>query len=943
MRGVRLIFSIVVLCLLYISALKAQVVDNEFVRGGIAISDLGQSQNSHYLITVKADELESFNDLNKPYILKRFSPHTFLVNALFLVNPKQILHVFEVNDYWKLGLKLRQDEQLRETTYLIKTSNFGLTRHKLGSFKNVIQNELNDASNLLSIVSDASAIASIVSWPEVEYVQVLSKASEEANTLSHDLSVNSLNWLHHNRPSLTGSGINLAMKEMTYDPEDVDIWPRVVKTDLEHPVISAHANSMASIAAGAGNTSTLSRGAAFQASLTSSSFNRVLPDDEDYFQEYDITIQNHSYGLGIVNEYDAVASAYDNLTNMNRELLHVFSSGNSGFLVPDNGRYSGLGTFANITGALKMAKNILTVGAIDKLGNLNARSSVGPAYDGRVKPELMAYGPGGTSEAAALVSGTSVLLKQAFEDRYFTSPTSAQLKAILIGSSKPLIESEQISYSSGYGRLNAKRALEIVENNQLFKGEIMSDGNVTHEIVLPEGVKNLRVVLVWNDPAANPGDFMALVNDLDMTVTKGANTAQWLPWVLDPTADIEKLVLPPIRKVDSLNNIELITVENPDQGIYTIQLSADGLIGESQVYEIAYSYDFENDFQWTYPTGSDVVNVDESFIARFENTYETTGELYMKYRDSDWVKLDDIDDSSLIEIYSFENLGIAQLRVDFGNSTYLSDEFIVSTSVDINKQFLCEDDFLLSWSAVEIAERYGVYRINESGNLEQVLSTTDTAVFLNKNDQVWNFDLLTIIPFVDGKMGEQAQVFNFANDGVGCYYNNFRGVVTEGSVTLDLDLSTAFNIKSISFDKWNGSTFQAIYEEDFAGDLSFIFEDANTNSGYFTYRASIKLVTPLGGLESSMTDLIELPVILPSTISLFPNPLNIGEDLNLLSANPNAKWLLFIDSQGNRSKVIEIISTKDSFTIEGIGSGLYLYQILDETRKIIETGRIIIQ
>jgi hypothetical protein len=315
----------------------------------------------------------------------------------------------------------------------------------------------------------------------------------------------------------------------------------------------------------------------------------------------------------------------------------------------------------------------------------------------------------------------------------------------------------------------------------------------------------------------------------------------------------------------------------------------------------------------------------------------------MKYRDSDWVKLDDIDDSSLIEIYSFENLGIAQLRVDFGNSTYLSDEFIVSTSVDINKQFLCEDDFLLSWSAVEIAERYGVYRINETGNLEQVLSTTDTAVFLNKNDQVWNFDLLTIIPFVDGKMGEQAQVFNFVNDGVGCYYNNFRGVVAEGSVTLDLDLSTAFNIKSISFDKWNGSTFQAIYEEDFAGDLSFIFEDVNTNSGYFTYRASIKLVTPLGGLESSMTDLIELPVILPSTISLFPNPLNIGEDLNLLSANPNAKWLLFIDSQGNRSKVIEIISTKDSFTIEGIGSGLYLYQILDETRKIIETGRIIIQ
>ena len=38
-----------------------------------------------------------------------------------------------------------------------------------------------------------------------------------------------------------------------------------------------------------------------------------------------------------------------------------------------------------------MAKNIITVGHIDSLGNVLSLSSRGPAYDGRIKPELVAF------------------------------------------------------------------------------------------------------------------------------------------------------------------------------------------------------------------------------------------------------------------------------------------------------------------------------------------------------------------------------------------------------------------------------------------------------------------------------------------------------------------------------------------------------------------------
>ena len=81
-------------------------------------------------------------------------------------------------------------------------------------------------------------------------------------------------------------------------------------------------------------------------------------------------------------------------------LLHVFLAGNQGTAKPSAGMYRDLG-FANLTGNFKQAKNVLIVSAVDSTMTVNSLNSRGPAYDGRVKPELVAHGQGGTSEAAA--------------------------------------------------------------------------------------------------------------------------------------------------------------------------------------------------------------------------------------------------------------------------------------------------------------------------------------------------------------------------------------------------------------------------------------------------------------------------------------------------------------------------------------------------------------
>ncbi len=919
----------------------AQQGEPSYVVSEIELDDRKNYESTYLLVKVKEKSWASFPGVYAKSIVRRIDAKTYLV-----FDPEsQMFHeldrAFRVDNSWKLASELNfHRDKSRTSEYYIHSKQFHETIRKLRLIDDFEIKGVYETFNLIQIRTTSHHLSELASWPDIDFIQRQHFAEEEANTLSHDLSPNMINWVHHNYRDLTGRGIALALKERAFNKEDIDLWPRGIASPFEDKEQSIHATAMASIAVGAGNTSKLSRGVAFGSSLISSSFERVLPDDDEYFVNNGLSIQNHSYGVEINNSYDAIASAYDLQTHANRKLLHIFSSGNSGFVIPEDGQYAGLGTYSNITGGLKMAKNILTVGAVDELGRVDERSSRGPAYDGRIKPDMVAYGKGGTSEAAALVSGTSVLLKQAYEDLNLRTPESALLKAVLIAGAKPL-KSQKVSYESGFGKLNAKRSLQLIEASQMISGDLTPNTSRMHQVSIPANTKSLRVVLVWNDPAANPGDFKALVNDLDMTIAYSAQS--WQPWVLDPTPDLDKLSLPPTRKTDTLNNVELITIDDPVSGDYTILVSSEALVGGDQEYHIAYYFDKADTFEWTFPTGSDVLNSNEVETLRFENNFDNEGSVAIKYGNDDWLELGAIDNLGFFQFTVADTSVISQLRATFEGQVFLSDRFVVSPNPVIEKELACGNDFLMSWLSIENAEKYRVSRINEEGVLEQVLETSDTAVFLNRQVTKWNFDVLSVYAIIDGQPAEQAQVYNFNSDGIGCYFNTFTASVTNEKVDLSLGLSTTYNVDGINFERWDGNDFVSINNQNFNSAASFNFTDSHSHSGYFIYRASVRLLEPMNGLNVSSTESIELAVILPESIALFPNPLRQGDDLNLLSDSDEVKWLMLIDSQGNRVKVIEVNSQTDSFTIEGLNSGLYLYQLVSEENRILKTGRLIIR
>lgn len=101
-----------------------------------------------------------------------------------------------------------------------------------------------------------------------------------------------------------------------------------------------------------------------------------------------------------------------------------------GIILCNSAGNSGMGQWKKI-GVPADATNIITVGAVDKVGRLASFSSIGPAQDGRVKPDVVAQGAPtalisgrntlvhdmGTSFSTPLISGLVACLWQALPDK----------------------------------------------------------------------------------------------------------------------------------------------------------------------------------------------------------------------------------------------------------------------------------------------------------------------------------------------------------------------------------------------------------------------------------------------------------------------------------------------------------------------------------------------
>jgi hypothetical protein len=269
------------------------------------------------------------------------------------------------------------------------------------------------------------------------------------------------------------------------------------------------------------------------------------------------------------------------------------------------------------------AKNIITVGSVQDIPGgwtdpseviLSGFSSIGPADDGRIKPDLVANGDslwscivgsespygasGGTSMATPNISGSLNLLVNLYRNTHGGLPRAATMKALLIQTADEAGANRGPDYKFGWGLMNTLNAAEIIDNDDDFFPYI-------HEGVLYEGEADtlnfyyasnepLKVTMVWTDPPGTPPApsldprTPMLVNDLNIRLSMVDNDLTWAqrrPWTLDP----DNPANPATKGNNTVDNVEQLSVRSPEPGCYRVVINHNGsLEGGIQSYSVVF-------------------------------------------------------------------------------------------------------------------------------------------------------------------------------------------------------------------------------------------------------------------------------------------------------------------------------------------------------------------
>ena len=709
-----------------------------------------------------------------------------------------------------------------------------------------------------------------------------------------DLTINKVLTVHNLYPELAGENMQLSLKERLFDTTDIDFKGRCFEVNRTQEEMSTHATIMASIAVGAGNSGPKGKGVAWKANITSSSYADLFPDDHVYFKANNISVQNHSYGVGeIENYYGLEAQKYDKECIANPNILHVFSSGNSGSGTSKTGIYQGIEGFANLTAQFKTSKNSLCIGEIDNYGNVKELSSKGPAFDGRVKPELVAFGFQGSSESAAMVSGIALLVQEAYKNRNDNIlPAASLVKAILINSADDMGNPE-VDFKSGFGSVDALGAIKTVEEERFMIDTISNGETKTFKISVPENARKLKITIAWHDPQAEAGTEKALINNLDLGLTELSSSDKWEPWILNPFPHIDSLKQNAKRGKDYLNNVEQITVDFPNPGDYEINVFGYSIQG-SQNYSLAYEY--ENSFQWLNPLKKTIFRAGEKIQIRWKWMEHLKAGMveYQLINQKKWQTIDNSYNLSedYIDWLVPEINSLAQIRIKTTEKEFLSDTFLISKPNSLSVGMNCNEEAMIFWKPQNDAENYQLYRLGNKF-IEPYITIQDTFKILTNNEL--DFQNYSVSPIINGHVGLRSKTINYTTQNIDCYFVRFvsKQAITD-SVLLDLELASTYKLTALDLERYSENGFSSIQRiESFGGNKYLLYDEKpNPNRNIYRVRLERDDFTEVLSQEESV-------YFNPAgNVLVYPNPVRSNEPINIIDGEDGVAQIKIFNSEG---------------------------------------------
>jgi hypothetical protein len=317
-------------------------------------------------------------------------------------------------------------------------------------------------------------------------------------------------------------------------------------------------------------------------------------DYGDAINQYGAVIANNSIGTNTASngfpcewtgDYGVTSSVIDSVVRgaLGGDIRIMWANGNER-------QTSRCGDQFYTTAPPACAKNHITVGALNSNDeSVTSFTSWGPTDDGRIKPDIstagcQSDGDGGvtscsssggyttycgTSMASPTACGIGALLMQDWRAQFPKRPDmrNSTLKAMLAHTAADLGNvGPDLKY--GYGSIRAKAAVDHLRTDSHLEAEVSTGEAFEFLVISSAGDSQLQVTLAWDDEPAVPLVLPSLVNDLDLIVYSPDGTRHY-PWAIDPANPGDPATQ---MAEDHLNNIEQVTVESPQAGVWRVQI-----------------------------------------------------------------------------------------------------------------------------------------------------------------------------------------------------------------------------------------------------------------------------------------------------------------------------------------------------------------------------------
>lgn len=304
------------------------------------------------------------------------------------------------------------------------------------------------------------------------------------------------------------------------------------------------------------------------------------------------------------------------------------------------------------------AKNCVAIGGIQHFNSLSinddswSSASVGPAADGRVKPELASFYDsifttaqgggytssfGGTSGATPMTAGHFCVFYQMWNAGVFNNPTVGDVfdsrpqnttaRAFAIASATQwnfvngsAANSDCDRDKQGWGAINLQTMYDY-RNKMYWEDETTVLSNLQSNsigLTVNPGEPFFKATLVWRDTPGTVSSSQHLINDMDLKVTSPTGTVYWGNRGMTNHASGatgEALWTGTGGVKENVNSVENVFVANPTPGTWTVEIIAADINADNHVETAAVDCDYS----------LCVLGVDPSPLGVFLLNMSTTG------------------------------------------------------------------------------------------------------------------------------------------------------------------------------------------------------------------------------------------------------------------------------------------------------------------------------